>query len=700
MQYELVKKLGQGGMGLVYLAKDKRTSEEVAFKILLSDENLSMDGVEAARRLKDEARATAAIDHDNLLRLLDSGESEELGPFIVYEYVKGGTLRQELGKCARLDSSKAVKELALPLLSALEALHEAGIVHRDIKSDNVFIKDEGNYVLGDLGLAFFDGREAKTITGHIVGTPGYIAPELIRGEAPIPASDIYSMGILLVEALTGKRPFASSTPQQELIEQLKREPSSDELIELGVPSNLAPLLAKALKNSPEERIADTRTFSSLLHNALGFRKDPATTMATKAPEAASLAVVNEKKSWTYILPFMASFAALLIFSYLLSGHEEKRVLPRSTYHKELVALESKLLHDGQVPERAQLIEMGELISAMGVTNRLIKGKETDKACLGLYYLAYRAGRQVKSKALSRGVAKKLYTVLLREYGLWRIEPVDGPLKSQINDIHHELDDIPELVDEVQTLVLKEDTKWKRVSLGLWQTELMLDYVLRQKRGVEIKEKYREKAFVQSLANVEEYIESKGRGLEAIDVQKLARCLTLSLFRWRSMKRKGIVASAFDNLIAVAPENERELLCHLVGEVLLRPCDGRNDPPQAKEAVMAIPFYEKSVTLATNALMLNKNRLALADTLMKSNLFKKAEKKLEEIELEVLDDESLSRYYMRKARLHLYFAQYKEAFKYCDEAIQLNERMGEVPSSMTDLRQEIRLSATISHQEYK
>ena len=282
MAYELGEVLGKGGMGLVYLAKEKSSGKEVAYKVLLRKENYTEPALEAARRLRDEARA-AKINHENLINLIDAGESTEHGPFIVYEYVKGSTLRQRIAQRGPLPTDEFIDKLALPLLRALETLHKAGVIHRDIKSENVFYREDGKYILGDLGLAYFEGREAKTKTGLIVGTPGYIAPEsIIRGGgAPQPTSDVYSIAVLFVEALSGKRPFAAATPQKEVLNQLKGDVKPQELRSLGVPQHFCKPLASALIRAPEDRTQDCLSFAEQLLEVSSAT--PGKTTLTKAP---------------------------------------------------------------------------------------------------------------------------------------------------------------------------------------------------------------------------------------------------------------------------------------------------------------------------------------------------------------------------------------------------------------------------------
>ncbi len=252
--YELKELIGKGGMGSVYRAFDPKSNQDVAFKTLIAQKDATQwsDG---ARRLKDEALAAAVIQSPYLVRCLDGGEHPELGPYIVYELLEGKNLRDELDSKAKVSPQKALKTVIEPLLLGLAALHDKHIIHRDIKPENMLFRRDGICAIGDLGLAHFDGREAKTVTGLIVGTPGYVAPErlLQTKKETTPAADIYSAALVIIETLTGHLPFSSVNPVALVHEQLSAKVSASKLAKMGLSPAAAQVLASALSNNPEER---------------------------------------------------------------------------------------------------------------------------------------------------------------------------------------------------------------------------------------------------------------------------------------------------------------------------------------------------------------------------------------------------------------------------------------------------------------
>ena len=277
--WQLGRFLGAGGMGTVYEAVNVKTNERAAFKILLQDRESSHDGLTAARRLKDEARATVGIKHAGLVRVLDSGEDEDMGPYVVYEFISGKSLRQYLKLRRKIPLKEAMGKLIEPLLGALAALHEKGVVHRDVKPDNLFQTKDGTFKLGDLGLAVFDGREAQTKTGVIVGTPGYLAPEQLLDpeEVPTPALDCYAAAVLIVEVLTGACPFGRGSLANTIKNQLEKPLAIKELQSKGIPSELAPILAKALNKDKNARFEKACTFLECLKEAVSGVKSVAVT---------------------------------------------------------------------------------------------------------------------------------------------------------------------------------------------------------------------------------------------------------------------------------------------------------------------------------------------------------------------------------------------------------------------------------------
>ncbi len=202
-RYEVIRPLGEGGMGRVYLAKDTVLGREVAVKVLRDDLGLPPE-VKASlhERMKNEARAAATVRHPNLVTLHDMGE-DEAGLYLVFEYVQGPTLREKLaaGALPPID----VARIAMELGNALTTAHEAGVIHRDIKPENIILSSTGA-VLTDFGLARMPDSTLTT-KGAVLGTIGYCAPETLTGGKFSPASDQFSLAATLYEALCGKRAF-------------------------------------------------------------------------------------------------------------------------------------------------------------------------------------------------------------------------------------------------------------------------------------------------------------------------------------------------------------------------------------------------------------------------------------------------------------------------------------------------------------
>ncbi|MFP5416283.1 MAG: Stk1 family PASTA domain-containing Ser/Thr kinase [Actinomycetes bacterium] len=209
-RYEVVKKLARGGMATVYVAHDLRLSRTVALKVM--NDGLG-DSDDFARRFDAEARAAAHLSHPNVVSVFDQG-TDHGRPYIVMEYVQGFTLRQVITREAPMDPRRAI-ELIEPVASALAAAHAAGLIHRDIKPENVLISDRGQVKVADFGLArAVTAQSNAATTGLVIGTVSYIAPELVTKGRADARSDVYSLGIVLYEMLTGHKPHMGDTPIQ------------------------------------------------------------------------------------------------------------------------------------------------------------------------------------------------------------------------------------------------------------------------------------------------------------------------------------------------------------------------------------------------------------------------------------------------------------------------------------------------------
>jgi serine/threonine protein kinase/tetratricopeptide (TPR) repeat protein len=251
--YRIIALLGEGGMGAVYRAEDTRLGRFVALKVL-SEDALREGGGD---RFLIEARAAAQISHPNVCTIHDILESDA-GRFIVMELVEGMTLRQRIAEAAGRGELLPVTEVvayALQIARALQAAHARGIVHRDIKSDNIMIDAAGRIRVMDFGLATLAASERGAIAPSAAGTLGYMPPELLRGEESDARGDIFSFGVLLHEALTGRLPFRGVHRAAMIYSVLNEEPQAVSSIRSDLPDRLSSIIARALARDPASRFA-------------------------------------------------------------------------------------------------------------------------------------------------------------------------------------------------------------------------------------------------------------------------------------------------------------------------------------------------------------------------------------------------------------------------------------------------------------
>ncbi len=276
--YEILSPLGAGGMGEVWKAKDTRLDRFVAVKVL--PEHLAKSP-EALARFEREAKAVAALNHPNITGIFDIGNVEGLA-FVAMELLEGESLRTRL-ESGPLTPKKAT-ELAIQLAQGLAAAHDKGVVHRDLKPDNLWITKEGRLKILDFGLAkqlpgIGQGSDSylptaaiqadhRTEKGMILGTLGYMSPEQVRGASVDARSDIFSFGVVLFEMLTGKRAFARDTAADTMAAILKEDPPDLEHSSRPLPPGLQRVLQHCLEKSPNHRFQDAHDLAFALENAL------------------------------------------------------------------------------------------------------------------------------------------------------------------------------------------------------------------------------------------------------------------------------------------------------------------------------------------------------------------------------------------------------------------------------------------------
>ncbi|WP_245741522.1 serine/threonine-protein kinase [Herbiconiux ginsengi] len=220
-RYLLDSRIGVGGMGVVYRARDETLGRTVAVKVF-------RDAAAEPERTSSETRLLASLNHPSLVTLFDAHLAEGGSNYLVMEYVEGPTLRERIAEGPL--ASGDVAAMARDLAEALHVVHEAGIVHRDIKPSNVLLRRphvpgaEYRAKLADFGIAYLVDSTRVTTPGTLVGTAAYLSPEQVRGAEPAPASDIYALGLVLIEALTGERAFPQSGTHEAALARLSRDP--------------------------------------------------------------------------------------------------------------------------------------------------------------------------------------------------------------------------------------------------------------------------------------------------------------------------------------------------------------------------------------------------------------------------------------------------------------------------------------------
>ncbi|WP_328313744.1 protein kinase [Streptomyces sp. NBC_00442] len=297
-RYRLLSPLGRGGMGVVWRARDEVLGREVAVKEVRAP--AALDTPEVRRlyaRLEREAWAAARISHRNVVTVYDVA-AEDGRPWIVMELVRGLALSDVLEARGPLAPQRAAL-IGAEVLAALRAAHEAGVVHRDVKPANVLLADDGRVVLTDFGIATVAGSQTLTMTGEVVGSPEFLAPERALGRTPGPASDLWSLGVLLYVAVEGRSPFRLDTPLSTL-----RAVVDDALPPPRRAGALAPVIEGLLRKDPAQRLPADEAEHRLRRVAAGGTPvggSEATTVVT-GPPGAPPAPVPASAPRTSVLP--------------------------------------------------------------------------------------------------------------------------------------------------------------------------------------------------------------------------------------------------------------------------------------------------------------------------------------------------------------------------------------------------------------
>jgi serine/threonine-protein kinase len=246
--YQIFKELGKGGMSTVYLATQKSLDRRVAIKELLP--SLKVDN-EMVERFKREAKASGSMAHEGIVNIFDFW-LERGSYYLAMEYLEGKDVGEVVETIGALPVEAAIT-IASKAADALHYAHQRGIVHRDVKSGNIFITEKGEVKLTDFGIAYVPGKSPLTQPGIAIGTPEYMSPEQIRGEKADPRSDIFSLGVVLYEMLTGRRPFGEDGDEEVIASVLSKKPKGPRKLTGGIPWRLQWLTMKCLQKKPQKR---------------------------------------------------------------------------------------------------------------------------------------------------------------------------------------------------------------------------------------------------------------------------------------------------------------------------------------------------------------------------------------------------------------------------------------------------------------
>ena len=294
-RYEVLEALGSGGMADVYLAHDEVLDRDVALKVL--NRRFSGDA-EFVERFRREARSAATLSHPNVVPIYDRGEAEDGACYISMEYLPGGTLKERILRDSPMDP-RAVAEVAAQIAEALEAAHEGGVIHRDVKPQNVLVTRAGDVKVGDFGIA--RAESSGTMTGNeILGTAAYMSPEQAAGRPVDPRSDLYSLGVVMYEMLTGEPPFAADGSVSAAMKHANETPVPPRDKNPDVPGAINEIVVRLLSKDPDDRPPGAGALADELRS-LARGQAPKNPKSPPKPEEAS-SVRPEGTSPTSVYP--------------------------------------------------------------------------------------------------------------------------------------------------------------------------------------------------------------------------------------------------------------------------------------------------------------------------------------------------------------------------------------------------------------
>jgi len=367
-KYEVLQKIGEGGMATVYRARHSTLGREVAIKVL--HPHLSAVA-RNRRRFAREARAIEHLDHENILKIFDYSGSDAEDCYIVTEFVEGQTLRQLIETRGLLPSEVAAL-IGARLADALRYAHESGIIHRDLKPENVMLRADGTVKLMDFGIARFLDESSVTMTGALVGSPAYMSPEQALERVLDPRSDLFSLGTLLFHLVTGQLPFTGTNPSiilRNIIEGNRRDVLD---VQPGVAPRLADIIDRLMEPSPDARFDTAQAVEAALEAVLadaGLGGIPEWSLTTYLVDPDGY----EDRLRTHLDQVLleGGRTALRAGDHLIAQRMFNRLLAQDPHHEEVLTLLSDLHTHGDDPadEGRRLAGLGgaALVLVLGVT---------------------------------------------------------------------------------------------------------------------------------------------------------------------------------------------------------------------------------------------------------------------------------------------------------------------------------------------
>jgi len=431
LHYEILEKLGQGGMGEVWLARDTRLGREVAIKVLSPEVASDPERLERFRR---EAKAVAALNHPNIVTI-HSVEEDVDTPFFTMEHIEGTTLSQIIPKEGM--GAGRFLDLAIPIADAVSAAHESGITHRDLKPGNIMVSGRGRLKVLDFGLAKVSREESKeahsdshleteflTSEGQVLGTTPYMSPEQLKGKPVDQRSDIFSLGTILYAMATGKHPFLADSSAELISSILSHHPPEVGEVREGLPDYLSGVIKRCLEQDPDDRYQSARELENdllRLRDAVSGSSDPQTLVLSDSVKAGRPGIHIPR----WALAGAAAVAIVIVGVMMIGTIGSKPPAP-------LRAL--AVMPFANLTGKAELDQLAEGISA-GLTNRL---RESE-------------GLQVMGRSESWSARDRSHGELAEELGVGSV--VDGEILEQGSRLESSL----RLTDTATGLVLWSHT---------------------------------------------------------------------------------------------------------------------------------------------------------------------------------------------------------------------------------------------------